>query len=202
MSLICLVAPRYVGETDDKIGLELDRYDADGSTKHSKYFDAPAGRGYLTRRGSVSIVLQRAGDADGGSIRNEDTENDEKTRKRLIARTRKKLREIEVLEFKYNSGVKLHSNQISKMHRKEELQAKLEELKNGSFTRKKEEDRKGKTTINREKVRILARKTSIDWSGKYKGKQIVPVEVHDAVRVANGGTGVVLVCTVLIIVCQ
>ena len=184
---------RYIGDTDDKIGLVLDRYDGDGSTKHSKYFDAPAGRGYVTRRASVSMVLQRAGDVEGSPMRNDDTENDEKTRKRLIARTRKKLREIEVLEFKHNSGVKLHSNQIAKMHRKEELQAKLNELKNGSFTRKTE-DKKSKT-INREKVRILARKTSIDWSGKYKGKKIVPVELHDAVRVANGGTGVVLVCT-------
>ena len=109
------------------IGLKLDRYDADGSTKHQKYFDAPAGRGYFTRKDEVSTILQKAGDIKHKSFKN-DSKNDEKTRKRLIARTRKKLREIEVLEFKQHAGVRLHANQIAKMNRKEELQTKLEEL--------------------------------------------------------------------------
>ena len=92
----------------------------------------------------------------------------------------------------------MHQNQIAKINRKEELQAKMESLKNGSFTKKAEEKRKGKGTINREKVRILARKTSIDWSGKFKGKEIVEVGLHDAVRVANGGTGTVQFCALIL----
>eukprot|EP01084_Bolivina_argentea_P206075 351921_1 len=43
----------------------------------------------------------------------------------------------------------------------------------------------------REKVRIMARRTGIDWVGKYANKEIINVSVDDAVRVANGGTGVV-----------
>ena len=43
----------------------------------------------------------------------------------------------------------------------------------------------------KQKIRIMARRTSIDWLGKYRYKETVKVMLHDAVRVTNGGTGVV-----------
>ena len=127
----------------------MDRYDADGSTKHQKYFDAPAGRGYFTRKDTVATILQKASDIQQKSPQN-DSKNEEKTRKRLIARTRKKLREIEVLEFKQQAGVRLHANQIAKMNRKEELEAKLEELAGESAVSGDVKKMTTKTVINDE----------------------------------------------------
>merc|ERR1712154_127889 len=173
---------KYIGPTEfsngkEVVGLELDTYDAGGSEKHKKYFNAPKGRGYFTRRSTIASIMDI-----GGQI------NVDKTTQRLISRTRKKLREIEVLEFKHKSGVVLHPNQIAKMNRKDELTQKLKSLKDGTYN--KPAPVKNRMSI-REKVRIMARRTSIDWTGKYKDKEIIDVSVDDAVRVANGGTGVV-----------
>jgi len=63
---------------------------------------------------------------------NSDATND-KTTTRLITRTKKKLREIEILEYKHKNGVELKPNQIAKMNRKQELLQKLKALQNGTF---------------------------------------------------------------------
>ncbi len=175
---------KYIGE-DDVIGMELDTYDGSVSNKHRKYFNAADGRGYMTRKQSVANIVLPASFFD----ENGDSEQ-EKTTKRLISRTRKKLREIKVLEFKHKSRVVLHPNQIAKMNRKDELTAKLESLKNGTWNKKGQTEPPNRMSL-REKVRIMARRTSIDWTNKYADKEVIPVEVDDAVRVANGGTGVV-----------
>eukprot|EP01083_Nonionella_stella_P039033 106149_1 len=180
---------KYIGPTEfsngkEVIGLELDTYDAGASDKHKKYFDAPSGRGYFTRRASVANIILST-DLSG-------EDKYDKTTRRLISRTKKKLREIEVLAFKHGSGVVLHPNQIAKMNRKEELQAKLEQLKRDGLKPKKPVNPMGGgADAIREKVRILARKTSIDWTGKFAGNPIIDVALDDAVRIANGGTGVV-----------
>ena len=164
------------------IGLELDTYDAEGNDRHQKYFNAPKGRGYFTNRSSIAYNYNIIDD-DGIDT----------TTKRLITRTKKKLREIEVLEFKHKNGVVLHPNQVLKINRKQELKNKLESLKNGTWIDNNLKPSQDLTVkrYDREKIRILARSTSIDWTGKYLDKQVVEVAVHDAVRVANGGTGVV-----------
>merc|ERR1712129_618367 len=59
----------------------------------------------------------------------------------------------------------------------------------GTFVKKV--DKKEKEQSIREKVRIMARSTSIDWSNKYDGKINIDVAIDDAVRVDGGGTGVV-----------
>merc|ERR1712176_614966 len=182
---------KYVGTTEfsngkEVIGLELDTYDAAGSEKHKQYFDAPKGRGYFTRRTSVANIIFDA-PQKRSSILSKTDETDVNI-KRLISKTKKKLREIEVFEFKHKSGVVLHPNQIAKMNRKDELTQKLKSLKDGTYN--KPAPVKNRMSI-REKVRIMARRTSIDWTGKYKDKEIIDVSVDDAVRVANGGTGVV-----------
>lgn len=60
-------------------------------------------------------------------------ESDEKERKRQIARSWKKIRQIEVLEFKHQSGVKLYENQMKKLSLKDYYEAKFQALKNGYF---------------------------------------------------------------------
>lgn len=52
---------------------------------------------------------------------------------RLIARAKKKLREIEALELKHKNGVQLHPNQIAKMDRKQEISQKLKDLNNAKL---------------------------------------------------------------------
>lgn len=96
------------------IGLELDIFYAEGSEQHKKYFNAPKGHGYFTKRTSISSIIMP-----------------DKTTKRLISKTKKKLRVIEVLELKHKNGVVLHPNQIAKINRKDELTKKLKELHNG-----------------------------------------------------------------------
>merc|ERR1712228_209066 len=165
--IIKYIGPTEFSKGEDIIGLELDTYDAGGSEKHQKYFNAPKGRGYFTRKQSIAnIVLPK----DFNQSKNENNNNNnniemDKTTKRLISRTRKKLREIEVLEFKHKSGVVLHPNQIAKMNRKEELTQKLQSLKDGTFITqqpKQQISEKEKALSIREKVRIMARSTSID----------------------------------------
>ena len=58
---------------------------------------------------------------------------DDGKNKRLISRTKKKLREIEVLKFKHKSGVLLSPQQFAKIDRKQELEEQLNALKNGSL---------------------------------------------------------------------
>ena len=59
--------------------------------------------------------------------------NDQQARKRLRSRTRRTLREIEVLEFQQKNGMILDKNHIVKMNRKDELRLTLDELKQGTF---------------------------------------------------------------------
>ena len=60
-------------------------------------------------------------------------ESDEKQRKRQIARSRQKIRKIDVLEFKHQAGVKLYENELKKLSLKDYYNAQLRAVKNGYF---------------------------------------------------------------------
>ena len=162
MGTVKYVGPVEFGSNHDDlwIGLSLHQWNPNGhngTVRNKRYFETEEGRGYFVRLEQLienmglstlkqmeveSEVQSAQQDIAPLSTQNDNTESDENTRRRLIARTRKKLRRIEALEFKKKSGVQLHSSGIAEIQRKEELQAKMKELTNASSAKEKQEDSK------------------------------------------------------------
>ena len=122
--------------------------------------------------------------------------------RKLIKKTEAKLRQIQILEAKDNKGLFLNERQIEKMNRKEEYEQLLLKLKKGDYIFDDEKDnddndnnnkktRKQKDKDLKEVVNLLARKTSMDLSGILSNETLINIEIHDAVRLKSGDTGVV-----------
>ena len=108
------------GNTDRRIGLTLDQRHPNGhngTVDGRKYFAVKAdGRGYFV---TLDDLIENIGPK----------RISRKMRvQRRLHRVRRELRHIEILEFKQKCGVRLHSNDISMVNRKEELRVKVGDL--------------------------------------------------------------------------
>jgi len=113
------VNPNDVGNDEQVVGVELDKWAANGNDgKH--LFTTAKGRGYFTRRSSVANIVLPNDTKSEAEIAN---------LKRLISKTEKKLKDIEILEEKQRGGMVLDSQQITRIDRKKHLKIKLNELR-------------------------------------------------------------------------
>ena len=178
---------KYIGPVDfaDGVayGLELD--DAyhgghNGAVSGKRYCEAANGCGYFARAEEIdsdkSVYKLHAINVDNrkdsysssiigkqGTIRyigrfsSSLYNNDQEAKKRLRARTRRALREIEVLEFKQKNGMVLDTNHIVKMNRKDQLKLTLDALKQGTFNN--------------------SENSSIDFSMLADGEEVIGIEL-------------------------
>jgi len=96
---------KYIGSTDFSheplVGVELDSWSAnahDGTVKGTQYFQTAPGRGYFTRRQSVSqLLIPKFNKMDGIKLA-------KRERKKQIGKMRRKIRQIEILISKRDGG--------------------------------------------------------------------------------------------------
>ncbi|ETO30236.1 hypothetical protein RFI_06887, partial [Reticulomyxa filosa] len=185
---------KFIGTTEfsngeEIVGLELTQWTKganDGSMNSKRYFYAKEGRGYFTRKTSVvNLVLPN------------ETHTNESSRSRLrreINRTKRKLREIDVLEKRQEKGEKLRPPQLQKLENKPALLQKLNELENGDYDFEAQ-DREMQTQNLMRRSNLLERKATLDMTNldkaQWLGQPLVDVQIDDAVRLKNGATGVV-----------
>eukprot|EP01084_Bolivina_argentea_P261638 442231_1 len=181
---------QYIGSSkfsdDEIIGIKLDTYDptaTDGTHDGIKHFSVRNGRGYFTTKQHISNII----------LTNNNSIN--KKNKLRIKQVKEKLRKIGIWECKYKNGVSLNSFQLSEINNKQKY-LELSKLKEQQSCERTIHNDWNHTMEFRTKMSILCRITKQYWTGQYMlppvdDKHIIQVNIDDAVRVSNGGTGII-----------